>query len=73
VAKKSSQKCSPKKKKLNLERNVRIQTIFQLLIKVFEGRGNLIKGGILYSFPISEHPAPQRQTDENFSHFKGQW
>lgn len=72
MAKKSSRKYSPKKK-LNLERNVRVQAIFLLLIKVFEGRGNLIKEGILFPFLMSEHPAPQRQTDSNFSHFEGQW
>lgn len=72
MAKKSSRKYSPKKK-LNLERNVRVQAIFLLLIKVFEGRGNLIKERILFPFPTSEHPARQRQTDGNFSHFKGQW
>jgi hypothetical protein len=72
VAKKSSRKCSPEKK-LNLERNVRVQAIFLLLIKVFEGRGNLIKEGTLFTCSVSEHPARQRQTDGNFSHFKGHW
>jgi len=72
MAKKSSPKCSPKKK-LNLERNVRVQTIFLLLIKVFEGRGNLIKEEILFPFPMWEHPARKRQKNGNFSHFKGQW
>jgi hypothetical protein len=72
VAKKSSQKCSPKKN-LNLERNVRVPAIFLLLIKELEGRENLIKEGKLFPCPMSEHPARQKHTDGNFSHFKGQW